>query len=100
VALFGAMTVWIFILMTHLSFRRRHPASELPVRMPWFPWLQFAAIGLLIALLVTMGLDEEFWGVSWIVGVPWLALISIAYFVRRARMQPPGGASTAARMTA
>jgi amino acid transporter, AAT family len=91
VALFGAMTVWIFILVSHLSFRRRHKPTELPVRMPFFPWLQLAAIGLLIAVLVTMGLDEEFWGISWIVGVPWLALISIAYFVWRARAQPPGG---------
>ncbi len=85
VALFGAMTVWIFILVSHLSFRRRHKALDLPVRMPLFPWLQLAAIGLLIAILVTMGLDEEFWNISWIVGIPWLVLISIAYFVWRPR---------------
>ena len=89
VALFGAMTVWIFILLSHLSFRRQHAAPELPVRMPFFPWLQIAALGLLVAVLVTMGLDTEFWNISWIVGVPWLVLISIAYFVwrpRRARL--------------
>ena len=85
VALFGAMTVWIFILLSHLSFRRRHTAIELPVRMPLFPWMQLAALGLLIAVLVTMGLDQEFWNISWIVGVPWLVLISIAYFVWRPR---------------
>lgn len=91
VALFGAMTVWIFILVSHLSFRRRHGAAELPVRMPWFPWLQLTALGLLIGVLVTMGLDEEFWDISWIVGVPWLAVISVAYFVwrpRRAALPP------------
>ena len=85
VALFGAMTVWIFILVSHLRFRRRHNAAELPVRMPFFPWLQFAAIALLIGVLVTMGLDREFWGISWICGVPWLVLISIAYFIRSRR---------------
>ena len=53
--------------------------------MPLFPWLQLAALGLLVAVLVTMGLDREFWGISWIVGVPWLVLISIAYFVWRPR---------------
>jgi L-asparagine transporter-like permease len=90
VALFGAMTVWIFILVSHLSFRRRHNALELPVRMPWFPWMQLAALGLLVAVLVTMGLDEEFWRISWIVGVPWLVLISIAYFVWRARRGESG----------
>jgi len=89
VALFGAMTVWIFILVSHLSFRRRHKTTVLPVRMPFFPWLQLAALGLLVAILVTMGLDREFWGISWIVGVPWLALISIAYFIRRQRMDRP-----------
>jgi L-asparagine transporter-like permease len=85
VALFGAMTVWMFILVSHLSFRRRHKSAELPVRMPLFPWLQLTALGLLAAILVTMGWDREFWRISWIVGVPWLVLISIAYFVWRPR---------------
>jgi amino acid transporter, AAT family len=96
VALFGAMTVWIFILLSHLSFRRRHPAAELPVRMPFFPWLQLVALGLLIAVLVTMGLDREFWGISWIVGVPWLVAISIAYFVWRPRRERLNGERLAA----
>jgi AAT family amino acid transporter len=38
----------------------------------------------LIAVLITMGLDKEVWGISWIVGVPWIALLSIFYFMRRA----------------
>ena len=59
--------------------------AELPVRMPLFPWLQLTALGLLIAILITMGLDEEFWDISWIVGVPWLALLSVVYFVWRPR---------------
>jgi L-asparagine transporter-like permease len=87
VALFGAMIVWIFVLVSHLSFRRRHGSAHLPVRMPLFPWMQLIALGLLVAILVTMGLDREFWRISWIVGVPWLALISIAYFVWRARRE-------------
>jgi AAT family amino acid transporter len=90
VALFGAMTVWIFILVSHLSFRRRHKTTRLPVRMPLFPWLQLTALALLIAVLVTMGLDEEFWRISWIVGVPWLVLLSIVYFVWRQRRARAG----------
>jgi len=85
VALFGAMVVWIFILLSHLSFRRHHAAAELPVRMPFFPYLQIAGLALLVAVLVTMGLDTEFWNISWIVGVPWLLLVSAAYFLWRAR---------------
>jgi hypothetical protein len=34
---------------------------------------------------------REFWGISWICGVPWLALISIAYFVWRPRRERLGG---------
>ena len=86
VALFGAMVVWIFILVSHLSFRRRHQHNHLPVRMPFFPWMQLAGLALLFAVLITMGLDTEFWNISWIVGVPWLALISIAYFIKRGRI--------------
>ena len=37
VALFGAMTVWIFILLSHLSFRRRHPASSCRCACRCFP---------------------------------------------------------------
>lgn len=85
IALFGAMTVWIFILLSHISFRRRNQGIHLPVRMPFFPWMQIAGLTLLLAVLITMGLDTEFWNISWIVGVPWLVLISIFYFIVRAR---------------
>lgn len=85
IALFGGIVVWIFILISHLSFRRRHGAGHLPVRMPFFPVMQIAGLALLVGILITMGLDTEFWNISWIVGVPWLILISAAYFVWRAR---------------
>jgi L-asparagine transporter-like permease len=82
IALFGAITVWIIVLLSHLSFRRRHRLADLPVRTPLFPGLQLSALVLLCAVLVTMGLDREFWDISWIVGVPWLMMISIVYFFR------------------
>jgi L-asparagine transporter-like permease len=85
VALFDAMIVWIIILLSHLSFRRRHKAADLPVRMPWFPVIQIMGLALLCAVLVTMGLDKETWQISWIVGIPWLLLVTIVYFVLKAR---------------
>jgi L-asparagine transporter-like permease len=88
IALFGAITVWMLILASHLSFRRRYRRVELPVRMPFFPALQLAGLALLAAILVTMGLDTEFWRISWIVGVPWLILVSIAYCVWKAKRRP------------
>jgi L-asparagine transporter-like permease len=90
IALFGAIFVWIVILLSHFGFRSRHKASELPVRTPFFPVPQIMGLALLAGILVTMGLDTEFWNISWIVGVPWLAVLTIAYFVQtRARGLAP-----------
>jgi L-asparagine transporter-like permease len=80
VALFGAITVWMLILISHLAFRRAHRGQALPVRMPFFPVMQIAGLVLMTALLITMGLDKD-WSLSWIVGVPWLCLLTAAYFV-------------------
>ncbi|MGV2494988.1 amino acid permease [Pelagerythrobacter aerophilus] len=85
IAIFGAIVVWMTILVSHISFRRRHDVSHLPVRMPFFPYLQIAGLALLAAILLTMAFDTEFWNVSWIVGVPWLILISTAYFLWKRR---------------
>ncbi len=85
VALFGAIIVWIMILLSHLSFRRRHRVADLPVLMPFFPTMQIAGLALLTAVLLTMGFGSQVWRVSWIVGVPWLLLISAAYFLMRLR---------------
>jgi AAT family amino acid transporter len=80
VALFGAIIVWVLILISHLRFRAVRKAADLPVRMPFFPVMQLVGLTLLGALLVTMGLDPD-WNVSWIVGVPWLVLLTIGYFI-------------------
>jgi L-asparagine transporter-like permease len=85
VALFGAIIVWIVVLLSHVSFRRRHKVEDLPVRMPFFPGMQILGLALLVAVLITMGLDREVWGISWIVGVPWLVFVSIIYFIVKAR---------------
>ncbi len=82
VALFAMIIVWMLVLASHLSFRRRHAAAALPVRMPLFPWMQYAGLAMLAAVLVTMGFDSHL-RVSWLYGVPWLALISLVYFVRK-----------------
>jgi AAT family amino acid transporter len=84
IALFGAIIVWMAILLSHLQFRRVHDAATLPVRMPFFPVMQIVGLVLLGAVLVTMGLDPA-WNISWIVGVPWLVLLSLAYFVWKSR---------------
>jgi AAT family amino acid transporter len=80
VSLFGAMLVWMIILASHLAFRRRR-GEDLPIRMPFFPWLQFAALALLAGVLITMGVSKD-WRISWIVGVPWVGLLALAYVAR------------------
>ncbi len=87
IALFGAIFVWIVVLLSHLRFRARHRAEDLPVRMPFFPVLQIAGLVLLGAILITMGLDTEFWNISWIVGVPWLVALSAIYGLGLRRRQ-------------
>lgn len=81
IALFGGVLVWIAILVCHLRFRSRVDPALLVKRAPWFPVPQIVAIVLLVALLLTMAFDTEFWNVAWIVGVPWLALLAAAYWL-------------------
>ncbi len=80
IALFGAMTVWIIILLSHLRFRQLRKGEILPVKTPFFPFIQIAGLLLIGAVLVTMGLDPD-WRLSWIVGVPWLLMLTGAYFI-------------------
>lgn len=81
ISLFGGLSVWIIILLSHLRFRKKHQNEHLPVRTPFFPYLQILGIALLAAILITMGLDTDFWNVSWIVGIPWMVAVSLAYLV-------------------
>jgi amino acid transporter, AAT family len=86
ISLFGAIVTWITILVTHLMFRRKYPQEKrvpLPVQAPLYPYPQILALGLLTAILITMGLDRDFWRISIIVGIPWVMLVSGCYFVAR-----------------
>ncbi len=94
IALFGAMSVWIIILLSHLSFRRVYSGRALPVRTPFFPWMQLAGLGLIGAVLVTMGLDAD-WRLSWIVGLPWLVLLTVVYGIWKAVRRPKPASSPA-----
>jgi L-asparagine transporter-like permease len=85
VALFGGILVWIIILVSHLNFRKSvhlyHP-GPLPIKAPLFPVLQWIGIILLSAILITMAFSPDF-RVAWIVGVPFILIISLSFFLRR-----------------
>jgi AAT family amino acid transporter len=88
ISLFGAIVTWIIILVTHLMFRRKYPRekrAQLPVQAPLYPYPQILALGLLMAILITMGMDREFWRISIVVGIPWVMLVSACYLVVRGR---------------
>jgi len=96
IALFGALVVWIVILLSHLRFRRAHGERTLPVRMPFFPVMQILGLILLGAILVTMGLDPA-WNISWIVGVPWLVFLTAVYWAWKKMSSPAEQHDSAAR---
>jgi len=96
VALFGGILVWIAILCSHLRFRARWRGSEPVVRTPLFPYAQWLGIVLLVAILVTMAFQTRAWSVAWLVGVPWIAFLSIAYWAVRGRADRPGTADAVA----
>jgi AAT family amino acid transporter len=88
ISIFGGILVWILILLTLVAFRTQRRAAGLApgeLRMPFYPWLAWAGVAVLAAILV----DAFFihLAVAWYAGVPWLAFISAAYFLgRRKRM--------------
>lgn len=84
VSLFGGLFVWLAILVTHAAFRRRHRGRALPLTMPGYPYAQWAGMAVLGALLLTMALDDGFWRVAPMAGVPFvLGLIAIHAWRRR-----------------
>ncbi len=89
VSLFGGVFVWLAILVSHLAFRRRHRGVRLPLTMPGYPYVQWAGIGVLVALLATMAWDEGFWRVAPLTGIPSVLALVLVHLVRRRRRGGP-----------
>ena len=89
-ALFGGLFVWIVILLTHFFFRRAWARQEaaggpgLPVRVRGYPYLSALGLTLLVAITVTTWWVEGM-RITLEAGLPWLAFISLAYWVWRRR---------------
>ena len=83
IAVFAGITIWIVILVCHMRFRKVTDPALFKSRIPFFPIPQIVAIALLLALLVTMAFDTQFWNISWIFGVPFLTLLFGAYLIWR-----------------
>jgi L-asparagine transporter-like permease len=87
IALFGGLFVWMMIFVTHLFFRRAWRASggrRLPIQMMGYPYTSIAGAVLVAAIIATT------WWVpgmrpTILSGIPWLALLSLGYFLRAPR---------------
>ena len=81
---FGALFAWLMTLLTHLAFRRHRQRHAKPYLQlgPTGPW---ASLGGFVAVLVVM--LSTWWvpgfRVTLLAGVPWLALLTVCYFVWR-----------------
>lgn len=89
IALFGGLFVWMMIFLTHVFFRRDWEAQgnrRLPVRMIGYPYTSLLGFALVAAIIITT------WWVpgmrpTLLSGMPWLAFLSVAYWIwRRAQL--------------
>ncbi len=75
IALFGGLFAWIMIFLTHLFFRR----ARRPIKFAGSPYASAAGLALLVAILVTTWWVEGM-RLTLLAGLPWLALVTLAYF--------------------
>jgi amino acid transporter, AAT family len=92
ISTFGALFAWLMTLVTHLAFRRYHQRHSRPyLRLaPAGPWASLAGLlavlGVMLSTLWVPGFD-----IMLPAGVPWLALLTVCYFVwRRNYPRSPG----------
>jgi len=89
IALFGAIWTWGTILATHIRFRAQQvkssvePNAAAQMVAPFAPAMQYAALGVLVCVCITMALDQEFWNVAILVGIPWILILSGVHLTRR-----------------
>ncbi len=81
---FGALFAWLMTLLTHLAFRRHHQRHAKPyLRLgPADPWVSLAGLAGVLAVLVSTWWVPGF-RITLLAGVPWLALLTVCYFVWR-----------------
>jgi AAT family amino acid transporter len=83
VSLFGGLYAWLIIFVTHLRFRSKWEAAgnpRLPVRMIGYPYTSMVGAASITAILATTWWVEGM-RVTLISGLPWLGLLTVAYFL-------------------
>jgi AAT family amino acid transporter len=83
VSLFGGLFAWVMIFFTHLFFRPAWDAAgrpRLPVRMFGYPYTSLIGMAAVIAIIATTWWVEGM-RVAILSGLPWIGLLTIAYFL-------------------
>src|SRR5437016_3779038 len=92
VSTFGALFAWLMTLVTHLAFRRHHHRQARPYLRfgPAGPWASLAGLLAVLAVMLSTWWVPGF-RIMLGAGVPWLALLTVCYFVwRRNYPRTPG----------
>ncbi|MFG2076108.1 amino acid permease [Nonomuraea maritima] len=87
VSVFGALVVWLIILLTHHAFRRTRAAQGLPpspVRL-WGAPVTSGVVMLFLAAVLVSTLFIESLRPAWWAGVPFFVILSVAYVVASRR---------------
>lgn len=84
ISMFGAMFTWFMIFVTHINFRRRYDGPKPSFQMWGFPYTSLAGAVLIAAIMITTYFTVEF-RMTLLYGIPFLAALSVFYFVRHRR---------------
>ena len=84
VSTFGALFAWLMTLLTHLAFRRYHQRRAKPYLQlgPAGPWASVAGLVAVLAVMLSTWWVPDF-RIMLRVGVPWLVILTVCYFVWR-----------------
>jgi L-asparagine transporter-like permease len=97
ISLFGGLFVWLMIFITHLAFRPAWIArggARLPVQLVGYPYTSILGAASIAAILATTWWVEGM-RITLVSGLPWLALVTLAYFiVNRRRSRDDGRTRT------
>ncbi|MFZ0969797.1 MAG: amino acid permease, partial [Candidatus Acidiferrales bacterium] len=98
IAVAGMFFVWIVILLTHMAFRRAlgpERIARLPMRLRWYPYSTILGIAALLGIAASTFFVD---GLQYTVPafIPFLLVISIAYWIVRRKGDLPPIASAAA----
>jgi L-asparagine transporter-like permease len=78
ISVFGALVVWILILVTHAAFRREHGQKPAPVRLRGAPvttaLATLALAGILVSTAFINGLS-----IAWKAGVPFFVVLVVTF---------------------